>query len=988
MTPYRLLTALVFLATVIAGAESFAQRTPSGELDLLRNDEVRQELGLSELQVEKLTEIQKGATPGTEFFAPYLERMKGKPPEEAAKIREELNAAVAVERVKFQERAADVLTDPQRKALRAAYISRAGIRALGDSRVAQDLGLSDEQKTQITTLLEERRVASRNSGSTDEERDKFEQDWATKILAGLTPEQKTQWENQSKPSTNLASAPGTMAPGGGGTGASGTVVGDVPPEGAQVVSSFGADVEMSDGRTVVDKFRFNFAYAPWEQVLKDFAAAAGYTLDLNVTPPGTLSHQDDNVYSARETLDIMNGYLLRKGFALVLKDGFLVCLDARKGGIPPTLVPDVTLEELEKVGDHEIVRIEVPVSNVDVGVMAQEVETLLGPIGKMSAFTQTGTLFITDAGDNLRRITRFIRNAMEKDRPDDALFKVYSLRNLPAEEAEFMLLAQFGMRQGAVNVSASNDDRSRSRSSSTPAPTLALQVYSDTRTNSLMVTGTAKQQKLVEEIIKAIDVPENPEMAQFRSSGPYLRVYSVTGVDAREITKSLDAMMPGVVVNEDGRAGRIHIWATAKQHEQIEEWIRQFDGGGGSGSVAVIPLLKMDPLSAAATLRSLFLSDGADAPTIETDLYTRVLIIRGSAEQVTQIKTVLAQLGEDGTGQRNAGDGGPIRRYSLMGRDPKEFLDFLQNQWKSSEPNTIRVVIPRQSGPIRELKTPSGPLPGSEPPANNAAPDGDATTMQSRSPRSGWVATGLQQTDAGQVQNNASAGEIQPETTNPYVGEDIRILVNGDELILMSNDEAALDRVESMMDILQQTLPYRTTWTVFYLQASDATETAAMLEQLFPNTSVSSTSSSSGFSFGAMFQPVTDAVSNMTGLSGLSNSPQALRIIPDIRSNSLFVTGPEMVIQEMEQVLRVLDSNEIPESLRDMQPRSIIVQYADIDEVAKIVNDVFKTYTEAPAGRQQQNNPFAALMGGGGGRGNEAAAQVRMTIGVDRQTST
>ncbi|MCA9058970.1 MAG: hypothetical protein KDA85_10740, partial [Planctomycetaceae bacterium] len=208
----------------------------------------------------------------------------------------------------------------------------------------------------------------------------------------------------------------------------------------------------------------------------------------------------------------------------------------------------------------------------------------------------------------------------------------------------------------------------------------------------------------------------------------------------------------------------------------------------------------------------------------------------------------------------------------------------------------------------------------------------------------------------------------------------------GDELILSSSDEAALDRMEELLDFLQQSLPYRTEWTVFYLQVADATEAAAMLEELFPNSSVSTSSASGGFSMSSMFRPITDSVSDMAGLSGLS-SPQTLRIIPDTRSNSLFVTGPVSVLRDVENVLQVLDSNEVPESLRDMQPRTIQVEYADIDEVGNIVKEIFKPYTEAQGGnrQQQQQNPFAALMGGGG-RGGEAQ-QVRMTVSVDRQNS-
>jgi hypothetical protein len=86
----------------------------------------------------------------------------------------------------------------------------------------------------------------------------------------------------------------------------------------------------------------------------------------------------------------------------------------------------------------------------------------------------------------------------------------------------------------------------------------------------------------------------------------------------------------------------------------------------------------------------------------------------------------------------------------------------------------------------------------------------------------------------------------------------------------------------------------------------------------------------------------------------------------------------------------VLDSNDIPESLRELQPRRLPVQYADIDEMASIVNDAFKPYMEPAGGRGAQNNPLAQMFGGGGGGGgnrNEPQG-VQMTIAVDRQNST
>ncbi|MBC7966157.1 MAG: hypothetical protein H7Z17_09555 [Fuerstia sp.] len=778
---------------------------------------------------------------------------------------------------------------------------------------------------------------------------------------------------------------------------------DTPPPGAQVVSSFGSAADGAEENQLVKEFTFNFRYSPWEQVLQDFAVSTGYTLDMAQIPNGTFSHIDRNKYNVDQTLDILNGYLQRKGFALVRKDGFLVCVNI-KDGIPNILVPDVTVEELMakdesghyKIGENELVRAQILLKGVDVGVMAQEVESLTGPLAKMTALTQSGIMFISDTGSNLRKINAFLDTAM-KNVGKDLLFKPYPLTNIAAEEAEYMLLAQFGMRQGAAavpNVSAANS-RERGPQPTPLAQSSTLKVMSDARSNSLFVTGSEADHALVVEIIKAIDISELPESAKrfmSESSGPYLRVYKVNG-RADQAALSINAMMPGVVVNEDNEAATIHIFGTAKQHQQVAEWVEAFAAGSGAaGSVAVIPLVKMDPLTAAATLRNLFVSEGTAAPTVETDLYGNRIIVKGTATQVDQIKQVLKDLGEDGTGVRPQGDGGNFRRYSLRGRDPAEFMEYAEREWYRNESMPIRKVTPAKKGPIKDKIVPSQkPADATEEP--DAIPSEVPATTQSTKrsgirKQSGYVAVRRQdETSGNQSTPTTPAADSPTDQVGPFDG--INIVVDGDELLLICEDEGALDRLEGMMDILQQSIPYRTRWTVFYLQAADATEASALLEQLIPSSSVTNTAASTGFSFGSVFRPITDSVSNMTGLSGIGQNPQTLRIIPDARSNSLLVTGPQSLVDEAEKLLEVLDSNEIPESLREMQPRQIVVEYADIDDMATMVRDVFKPFLEPAGGQQQQNNPLAALMGGGGGGGNKKEPNgVQMTIGVDRQTST
>jgi type II secretory pathway component GspD/PulD (secretin) len=975
-----LIGVLILIATT---APCAAQRRRGTELDLLRNESVLSEIGVSDATIEQIEELRLSNTTTTGAFEKFREEMRAaKTDEERTAIRQKIQDAVRNGADEYQQKALELLNDNQRKELRRVFIENYGIDALADDRVAADLKLSEEQQEKIKALLEERRSIESNGDLNDEDRTASLTESKDKILGSLSEQQLADWKQLS----SAASAEQQMAEGSSEANNRPSSPTSEQPQG-DTTASFGTGNSASE-RTV-QRYSFNFRRAPWERVLQLFADGAGLTLDMQRVPPGSLTHLDQKEYSATRALDIINGYLIRKGFGVVRKDGFLVVVNLDEQ-LDQSLVPEVSLDELQQtgedqsVGDNQLVTVRLHVEGLDTARTAQEIEALLGPWGSMIALTQSQIIMVTDIGANLRRILGLLENAA---RPDESTFVSYHLKNIDVEDAEPLLLTQFGMRQAATNVSSSaesgryRDRRSRDDREAPPvaaASVESLQVASDVRTNSLLVTGTAAQHELVKTILVAIDVGESPDgkpLSRTGRRGKYLSVYDVSSSDAREVTKTLDAIMPGVVVNEDGRNGKIHIMATEREHEEVALLIRQLDGAGGRQSVAVIALVKMDPLMAASTLRSLFISEGTEAPTIETDLYGRRLIVRGEPEQVAQIKSVLAELGEDGSGVRPPSQDGLRRRYSLQGRSPDEFLRILQDAWQEAESNPIRIVVPARSGPVRERRTSDGTVNDSEAESPQQSLPQDAPvsdpSAQLNMPAGGYFTVGVQENS---------------ETLPPVV-----ITVLGDDLLLTSEDPEALDRLEELLDSLQQTLPYRTRWTVFYLQSADATEAADLLAQIFPSSSVASTAASTGGSIlGSLansFSGIGSSLADATGLGSLGENPQSLRIIPDVRSNSLLIAGPDALLQDVWAMLRVLDSDDIPESLREMEQRTLTVEYADIRNVEGILREVFKPLMEVPStGGRQQENPLAAMLGAGGSTAKQP--QVRMTLGVDEQTSS
>ncbi|MEP3480002.1 MAG: secretin N-terminal domain-containing protein [Fuerstiella sp.] len=1008
------------------------------EVDLLSQSETRQEIGLSDAESEKVAEVLKNSTPDSDFFKPYLEKLGKAREADDAELQKTIRAEMFAKREEMTQagkaKAIEALTADQKTRLRSLFLESAGMRAFTDARVAKEYGVTEEQIKKIADVESARRTAERamDDEATDEAWTKFDSDWQGKFLAVLDDKQKAMYSTQAKKADPVVSAVASNS------SASGSAQSATQQPVGESIGSFGSATKGES--KLVESFSFNFRNEIWERVLQMYADGAGLTLDLNQVPPGTFSHFDDNSYSASKTMDILNGYLNRKGFIMIRKDGFLSVMNV-DNGIPPYLIRDVSEEELLQitpsllVGENELANFKMDVDGMDAARVAQETEAILGPLGSMVALTESKVLILTDVGANLRRIHGFLQDAKSKAKPDTLIFKSYFLTNMDVEEAEIAVMTQFGMRQNVQNVSAVNEQNSRTRTrtgqqapqqqqtrSAAPSDGPAVQIASDLRLNSLLVTGTTAQHELVATILKALDVSEGPngERLTRGRKGTYLEVYQVNNSDAGEVTKTLTAMnIPGVtVVNEDGRNGRIHIMATERQHEEVAMLVRQLDGSGSTGSVAVIPLMKMDPLSAAATLRSLFYADGDDAPTIETDMIGRRLIIRGDIEAITQIRAVLADLGEDGTGIRTRGEGGLVRRFSLQGRNPEQFLQVLQQQWESQQGTKINIVIPGQDSPIRSRRTPTeeietsgrpvdpsadqGPgnnwdpsdRPSNDRPPSNGRPNGNDISDWGWKPANGakFAASRRADTKVPQWRTAAVQEGGTPSPQAKRTKPDVIVQLMGDELLLVAEDPSQLDELEELLDVLQQSLPMKAEWTVVYLELADATEAADMLSQFFPSSSVSSPVGATGGSFlgdlgsslGGMGSNLLDA----TGLSGLGMTSSTLRIIPDIRTNSLFMTGPQSMIQDALSFLQVLDTNDVPSSLKDMQPRQIAVKYADVDSVASLVRDVFKPYLEAPPQQKgQQANPLAMMFGGGGGAAAAAASGIRMTLGVDNNTS-
>lgn len=1054
---------ICLLLTDVATAQQFraVQRgggfggRPNSVLNVFRDEKVASELKITEEQKKLIDEIVQNSRPAAEDTGAVFEKLRSaKTDEERDAARAELKALSDVAIKLGEAKLKKVIDEKQYERAVQLYLQQTGPRALTDERYSKQIGLKDEQVSRIEELIEKRDQAMRDLGfrSSDKEREEVRNQFETDAMKVLNEQQQVAWtkalgaplvEDDKQVPESTSNPPKVDV-----------ATQDNPNEMPAKNPMDGSDTRSSDEKQAVVSFgtssdekgttpitgndpnteqslSFNFRYAPWSDVLTLFAELSGLTLDLNDVPPGTFNYYDKKTYTPLEALDVLNGYLLQKGYILVKRDQFLVCLNI-DNGVPPNLIPNVEVSDLPKRGKNELMSVVFKLDEIEAKDIDNEIGELVGPQGKVVALENSNSLFVTGIGQNLSRIHRLLSGVSGKEDPEAIQYRAFVIKHIPAADAQKMVAGVLGIDTGVKNVSSSMESMryQMSRDSryryptppggSAPEPTSSssgkTRVTVDYRTNQLLISAKASDMELVEKALETIDVEFDAAGNRFVATNntPELRVYTVTTTDAREVAKTLDVVVPGVVVNEDGKAGKIHIVATPTEHTEIDALIRKLDGGGGSMAVSVLPLVSMDPLDVAITLQSMFSGDGDKAPTIEADVYGRRILVRGTQDQLIQIKSLLSQLGQDGTSADLAGvSRGPVRTYSLGGRDPDQVLKLLEQVWERRSPNPLRIVKPDERKKINPVKP-------TEKNENESTEPVDDTTDKSASAPARRTLLNVQMAsqektlsdESGATQNNSTEGKpaSKDETkTDTKTEKDdsesapVMITINGDDLTLVSRDEEALDELEDLLQALSQSIPVQTTWTIFYLKVADATEAAAMLEQIFPSSSVSMSSTSTGddmmSSMAGGISSFGSSLMDMTGLSGLGTSSQTLRIIPELRLNALFVTGPVYQVREVEQMLEVLDSAELPDTLRERVPRMIPVNHADVNEVAGILREVYKDALQDPAqfaraggsrggspgGRGGGSNPIAALLGGGGG--NAEVPKIKLTLGVDDRTS-
>ncbi len=1019
----------------------FASDDPEmlGVLPLILKPEIAQQMALSPSQQDRIAEVIESRRGEALDLASQLRALP--PAERPNKMRDMVR--------EIEKRGAAVLNLQQRSQMERLRISEQGLSTLADPDVAQTLELSAGQAEQVQLILGLRGQLSRELGGEAAASAEIDR----RLRAQLTPSQWSTWQAMAGQSANKpAGAVNTEA---GSTGSSTASSSEnqksspaIAPSGAsqgpalapnQTDSRAAASMPVEQGQAVLQSesqernakapsvdemiaksmevpLTLNFKATPWEQVLQWIAGEAELSLQADTYPPGTFTYRDPyRTYTVAEALDVMNGVLLSKGYRLVRRQRSLMVIDLGNGESPEVvrglireLAQLVPPEELDKRGEYELLKCLFVLSRQSPEEAQKEIMLLIGPEGSTVPLPSASQILVTETAGKLKLIREMLSRVENPDNVRGSKIVTIPLKYVTAEEVLAVARPLLGLKEGTNQ----SDD---------------LNVSTDTFGNTIYATGSPDKLQKLSDFVLQIDVkPDASGPTSVTIEQPTLRTHRILSSDPDTALSVLQTLLAGsanVRMALEPKTNSIVASGTQADHKLIIDTLAEL--AGQNSSFNIIQLNRIDTQSAILTLEKFFgktsgkEGDATGGPIFFGDLASRTIMVKGSPQEVEQVKDLISKLEE--TGPQADLLGKSVRVLPMTGKNADRALEQIQYLWEAKKKkNRIQIRLPASEAP----KPPEDTIREAQPEVR--APYASYQKAKNRSGGTArFVATQIAassepantSTDAVGVKADGQPSDNSTplEQVNENEGADIMIFRGPNGLIVTSDDPEALEEFEQLARMVTEQMSFGPTEpTVFYLKFVSAKAASELLNSILTGEASSSGGGSGGGLLGSVLGEVGGGLvgsllggggggSDVSTISG-GMATGEISMTADPRLNCLVVRANSADLDLISDLLETIDQEDSPTKIETSgKVRLIQVVNNSVDEIAAVVKQVFADRIAAApnsggggGGQQRQPSPqefMEALRGGGGrgGRGGGASSELKqatMTVGTDVKNNT
>lgn len=246
-----------------------------------------------------------------------------------------------------------------------------------------------------------------------------------------------------------------------------------------------------------------------------------------------------------------------------------------------------------------------------------------------------------------------------------------------------------------------------------------INIGTDTFGTVIYATGKPEKIQQLGDLVKLMDVAPSEEVRKAGAMEPVeVQRHRIQGSDpdlAYQVASQLLAGLPDVRLALDSTAKMLIMQGRPADHKLVEDTLKTL--AGESSDFEVIQLKKLDPQLAIAAIKKFFgLTDSSSAtadsgaPVIDGDLLARQVWVKGTASQVNQIRELVNKL-EENAASSDLGEN--IVVVPISGRSAASALQQMEQLWN---------VTNGKRNPLRYLK-PSDDSNGGNLPQRTYAPE-------------------------------------------------------------------------------------------------------------------------------------------------------------------------------------------------------------------------------------------------------------------------
>ncbi|KAA5544699.1 general secretion pathway protein [Roseiconus nitratireducens] len=679
--------------------------------------------------------------------------------------------------------------------------------------------------------------------------------------------------------------------------------------------------------------RFSFNGVPWREVINWIAEEASLALHVDAVPPGSFTYTDPSPFTFDEAIDRINLFLLPEGYSLVRSGNLLSVInlsDPRSLQQLDALAELVRPEELADRNAQDVVKCLFPLG----ALKAQEAVDELSAINLMvtpAVFEKTNQLMVTDTVAKLRNVKAVLESFEPSALDNGTVVKSFTLEHVSAEDVLVVARPHLGLATGemiGIDVSLSSDLQGK----------------------HIFVTGIEDKVKLIERLVESIDVPE-PSLADTQGDAKF-QAHKIAGGNVELAYDVLQTLLAGqdVRLSKNQTAGTVVALAPPKVQEEIAATVAQL--AADEAQFEVISLGSVDPFVAIGLIEEMLdltapLDDDDDdrearqAPKIDADPANRRLFVRGTPEQVEQIRQIVEGL--DDKEQAVASDAN-IRLLSMRGKRALESLALAARFWRKPNP----LVLFKSDSAALKPNTERVVHEGSD--AGQPSEDDLLDAFNGNVPDHFVSLHGR-----GQLLETPS-----PDPSEPAI--ECQLTSRG--LLVQCDDPRVLDQFEDHLAMLTGGIgsPAVSEPITFYLKYTEPAEALRMLAELLDGGDVISESTGGSLINSVVSSPTSSYLGPiLTNRDGtLSLIAGTATIVADPRLNRLIAQGTTEDIDRIEEYLRIIEKDNSITSV-ETHGRSHVIEL-----VHTRASEVEAALRKAFAGRVAE---AASSTAGGGPRG-------------------